>query len=97
MGAIPYHLLTLIIDHAIEKRCKQRAKAKSANSPLQLNGTAEVPLTIVLNTANATSAGATSDTPTKVAIDALEEEKNEEVKEEASKNETKIQVDAELT
>nr|GEV89586.1 retrovirus-related Pol polyprotein from transposon TNT 1-94 [Tanacetum cinerariifolium] len=36
----------------------------------ELNGTTEVPPAVVLNTTNATSAGATSDTPLKVAFDA---------------------------
>ncbi|GJU74225.1 hypothetical protein Tco_1265630, partial [Tanacetum coccineum] len=53
VGARPYQLLTLIIDHAFKKRCKQRAKAQAANS---LSGTAEVPPVVFLNTANATSA-----------------------------------------
>nr|GEY60269.1 polyadenylate-binding protein 7 [Tanacetum cinerariifolium] len=50
--------------------CKHRAKAKTANSPLQLNGTTKVPPAVVLNTTNATSEGATSDTPSKIAFDA---------------------------
>ncbi|GKE06318.1 hypothetical protein Tco_1398336, partial [Tanacetum coccineum] len=69
VGAMPYQLLTLIIAHAFEKKCKQIAKAQIVDSS---GGTTNVPPPVVLNTGKTNNAGATSETTSNVAFDACD-------------------------